>query len=95
MTEKGIEFESVNYLEHPPSAEELKRLLRAAGVKPRNALRTKEAAYKQYVGDRDLSDDELIRIMAAHPEIIQRPIVVRGSRAVLARPANRLDDLEI
>jgi len=53
----------------------------------------KEAAYKQYVADKDLSDAELLQVMAAHPELIQRPIVVRGGKAVLARPVENLSNL--
>jgi arsenate reductase len=95
LTEQGAEFESVNYLEHPLTAQELKRLLRSAGLSPRDALRTKEAAYKSYVADKDLADDQLIEIMAAHPELIQRPIVVHGDKAVLARPVQKLSELDI
>jgi len=85
----------VNYLEHPLSAIELKKILRAGGLKPQDALRTKEERYKKLVAGKDLSDDELIRIMAANPELIQRPLVVRGRKAVLARPVERLKDLGI
>lgn len=95
MTEKGVEFETVNYLERPLSAPELKRLLRSAGLSPRDVLRTKEPACRELVGGKKLSDDQLIAIMAAHPEIIQRPIVARGEKAVLARPVERLKDLGI
>jgi arsenate reductase (glutaredoxin) len=58
-------------------------------------LRTKEAAYKSYVADKELTDDQLIGIMAAHPELIQRPIVVYGDKAVLARPVQKLSELGI
>jgi arsenate reductase (glutaredoxin) len=85
----------VNYLEHPLSAIELKKILRAAGLKPAEALRTNEDKYKKLVAGKDLSDDELIRIMAANPEIIQRPLVVKGGKAVLARPVERLGDLGV
>jgi arsenate reductase (glutaredoxin) len=85
----------VNYLEHPLSAIELKKILRAGGLKPQDAVRTKEEQYKNLVAGKDLSDDELIRIMAANPELIQRPLVVRGRKAVLARPVERLKDLGI
>lgn len=96
LTAKGIEVQSVDYVKRDPlSAGELERLLRSAGLKPQEALRTKEDAYRQYVAGRNLSDDELIEVMAKHPELIQRPIVVRGSRAVLARPVEKLSELGI
>jgi arsenate reductase (glutaredoxin) len=95
LTAQGVEFESVNYIEHPLSAEELKGLLRRAGLKPDDVLRTKESAYGEFVAGRDLSDDALLNIMAAHPELLQRPIVARGGKAVLARPVGNLKKLGI
>ena len=74
---------------------ELKKILRAAGLKPQDAVRTKEEQYKKLVSGKDVSDDELLRIMAAHPEIIQRPLVVKGGKAVLARPVENLDKLGV
>jgi arsenate reductase (glutaredoxin) len=68
-------------------------LLRQAGLRPQNVIRTKEPAYKQYVADKELSDAELLQVMAAHPELIQRPIVVKGEKAVLARPVENLKNL--
>ena len=93
MTEKGVRFEAVDYTKEPLSAATLKRLLHAASIGPRDALRTNEAAYKQFVAGKDLDDDELISVMVAHPELIQRPIVARGDKAVLARPAENLKKL--
>ncbi len=85
----------MNYLEHPLNADELKKILRAGGLEPMDVVRTKEDKYKKLVAGKDLPDDELIRIMAANPEIIQRPLVVRGKKAVLARPVERLKDLGV
>ena len=85
----------MDYTKQPLTASALKKLLRSAGLKPMDAMRTKEAAYKQLVADKKLTDDQLIRLMAEHPELIQRPLVARGSRVVLARPLERLSDLGI
>ena len=64
------------------------------GIKPRELLRTGEAVYKELgLGSREPSDDELIRLMTQHPELIQRPIVERGPRAVLGRPVERVREL--
>ena len=90
-----MEFESVNYIKDPLSAEELKGLLRRAGLRPNDVLRTKEDAYRELVAGKNLSDGELLKIMATHPELIQRPIVVRGEEAVLARPVANLSKLGI
>jgi arsenate reductase len=64
------------------------------GLKPRELLRTKEEIYKTLrLGERQLSDDEIVDAMIAHPDLIQRPIVENGSRAILARPAERLREI--
>ena len=95
MTEQGVEFETVNYIKDPLSPDELKDLLRRAGLKPHDVLRTKEPAYRELIAEKNLTDADLLKIMAAHPELIQRPIVVRGEKAVLARPVENLSKLKI
>jgi len=95
LTEKGVDFETVNYTEKKLSADELKKLLSQAGLAPKDVLRTNEDAYRHHVAGKDLTDEQLIRVMTEHPEIIQRPIVVAGDKAVLARPVERLDELGI
>lgn len=78
----------------PPSAAELGALVRALGVKPRDLLRTKDAAYEELgLAKGRHSDAQLLELMAAHPGLIQRPIVVRGSRAVVARPLDKLREI--
>ena len=95
MTEKGVEFEAINFFEQPMTADLLKQLLRSAGLKPSEALRTNDAVYKEKVAGKTLGDEELIRLMVKHPELIQRPLVVKGKKAVLARPAEKLTELGI
>jgi arsenate reductase len=88
LTERGIDFERVDYHVEPLSEDEIRALLRKAGVGPREVLRAKESEYKALRGDE--SDDELIALMAKHPALLQRPIVEVGDRAVLARPPERV-----
>lgn len=95
MTAKGIDFQIVNYLEEPPSENELRELLHRARLRPQDAIRTNEAAYREHVAGQSLSDEQLVRIMAEHPELIQRPIVVRGKKAVLARSPDKLAEIDI
>jgi len=95
LAEKGVEFETVNYIEKPLSASALGDLLKQAGLKPSDVLRTKEESYRKHVAGKNLSDEKLLAVMAAHPELIQRPIVVRDGKAVLARPVARLSGLGI
>ena len=64
------------------------------GIKPRALLRTSEAVYRELgLGKKELSDDELIALMVMHPDLIQRPIVERGDRAVLGRPPENIKSL--
>ena len=95
MTEKGIEFEQVDYTKNRLSAKELGQLLKQAELKPQDAIRKNEAAYGEHVAGKNLSDEQLVRVMAEHPELIQRPIVVRGNKVVLARPVEKLGELGI
>jgi arsenate reductase (glutaredoxin) len=90
-----MDYRAINYLDEPPSAAALKQLLSRAGLTPQAAIRTNEEAYRKYVAGRSLSDEQLFQVMAEHPELIQRPIVVRGDKAVLARPVERLAELGI
>ncbi len=87
LTERGIDFESVEYHVTGVSEDELRTLLRKMGAGPREVLRTREPLVKELgLDDLKVSDDELIAAMVAHPVLVQRPIVVHGDRAVLARP---------
>lgn len=87
LQEHGVEPEIVLYLEQPPSAKQLQELLKKLGIGPRQLLRKGEAEYKDNGLDAaTLSDTQLIAAMVAHPKLIERPIVVKGARAVLGRP---------
>ena len=95
LTERGIDFDRVEYHVEGLSEEKLRELLRKGGMRPADVLRRREplVADLGLDGDELPSDDELIRLMAEHPQIVQRPIVERGDRAVLARPVERVLDL--
>lgn len=91
LKDAGVPFASVNYFTDPIPAATLKTLLGKMGLTARELLRTKEARYKALrLGERELSDAEIIRLMVEFPELIQRPIVEQGPRAILARPADRI-----
>ncbi|HKP91715.1 MAG TPA: ArsC/Spx/MgsR family protein [Thermoleophilaceae bacterium] len=93
LEERGIDFERVNYHVEPLPADKIADLLRKARISPREALRTREPLYSELeLAARDLPDDEIVALMAEHPELLQRPIVERGERAVLARPVELVVD---
>jgi arsenate reductase len=81
----------VNYYTAPLGAEKLRELLAKMGLAPRDLLRTSESLYRELgLGKGEFSDDELVSLMAEHPDLIQRPIVERGPRAVLGRPVENV-----
>jgi arsenate reductase (glutaredoxin) len=87
LEERGIAPRIVEYLNTPPSAAQLKTILKKLGLKPRDLLRKSEPLYAELgLKDRDLDDDALIALMVANPILIERPIVVSGKRAAIGRP---------
>jgi arsenate reductase (glutaredoxin) len=89
VTERGYDTELIKYLETPPSETELRALLKKLGMKPLELIRTGESVFKEQYAGRVLSDEECIHAMLAHPVLIERPIVVRGNKAIVARPAEK------
>ncbi len=87
LRDKGVEPIIVEYLDTPPSADEMKNILALLGMAPRDLMRKKEAPYAAAgLGEENLSTEALIEAMRADPILIERPIVVSGTTAVLGRP---------
>lgn len=87
LQERGVEPDQVLYLDSPPSVTELRELLSKLGMAPRQLLRKGEEAYKTLsLADENLSDSALLKAMSENPKLIERPIVVKGDKAVLGRP---------
>jgi len=87
LEERGIEPQIVRYLDDPPDAATLKRLLGALGMTARVLMRAKEPVCAELgLDDPARTDDEIIDAMTRHPILIERPIVVSGERAALGRP---------
>ena len=94
LKESGVNFESVNYYTDPIPKAKLKELLRKMGISASGLLRTKEEIYtKLKLAEKKLSEDELIDFMVQYPDLIQRPIVEKGEKAILARPPERLKEI--
>jgi len=94
LRESGVPFEKVNYYVEPLSKKKLTDLVRKMNLKPRELLRKSEPIYKELgLANRELSDTELIALIVEHPDLLQRPIVERGDRAVLGRPTENVKAL--
>ena len=94
LKDAGVDFEAVDYYTDPIPRPKLEELIRKMRITPRQLLRTKEADYRALgLADATVTDALIIDAMVAHPDLIQRPIVEKGSRAILARPAERLKEI--
>ena len=90
LDEQGVDAEEVRYLEQAPTRAELERVMRLLGIDdPRQMMRTGEDVYKE-LKLKDASSNELLDAMAANPILIERPIVIKGNKAVIARPPERV-----
>ena len=92
LTEKGIDFEKVEYLIDPPSREKLAELVKKMNGSARDIVRSKEPEYKE-LGVDSMTDDQILDTIAQHPNLLQRPIVEIDDRAIVARPAERVNEI--
>ena len=94
LEERGIDFDRVDYHVEPLSEDRIRELVRKTGRPAQELFRAREPVYRELgLGAREVSDDEAIALMAQHAELMQRPVVVKGDRAVLARPVERVNEL--
>ncbi len=85
ITEKEQDIEIIKYLETPPTAEELKKILQQLNWNPIQLVRTKESIWTENYKNKKLSDDQIIQAMVENPILIERPIVVKGNKAIIGR----------
>lgn len=93
VAEAGVAVEVIPYLDAPLTAPELQDLLRKLGMRPSELLRRGEALFTERYGGRELTEEEAFAALLAHPILMERPIAVRGERAVVARPPERVKAL--
>lgn len=93
LESQNKEFTIINYLENPPSVSELKDILKLLGIAPMELMRKGEDVFKESVKDKNLSDEELIVLMHENPILIQRPIIIRGDKAVIARSEEAISSI--
>lgn len=93
IAERGYKAEVVEYLKEPPSKQELRSLLKKLGKQPEDIVRKGEDVFKEQYAFRTLTTEEWLDALIEHPILIERPIVVRGDKAVVARPPEKVLDL--
>jgi polyphosphate kinase len=93
LEEKGFDLEIKKYMKEGISEAELKEIIQKTGKKPFELVRTQEEEYKTNYKEKELSDDEWIKILSENPKLLQRPVVVNGDKAVLANPPEAVEEI--
>ena len=93
LEHSGVEFEIIKYLETPPTFEELEALIEKLGINPIELIRKKEKLWLENFKNKEFSIEEIIEIMVANPILIERPIVINGNKAVIARPTEKISEI--
>ncbi|WP_338408683.1 arsenate reductase (glutaredoxin) [uncultured Flavobacterium sp.] len=93
LEESGQNFEVVTYLNDVPSFDELKSIIKKLNIKPIELVRRKEKNWTENFKNLKMSDDEIIRAMISNPILIERPIVINGEKAVVARPLEKANTI--
>jgi arsenate reductase len=93
LKEAGIEPKVIEYMKAVPSEKQMELLIMKLGVKAEDLLRRKEPLFKERYATLRLNEHEWVQVMRENPELIERPIVVRNSKAVIGRPLELIEDL--
>ena len=94
LKEAGVDFNAVDYYVNPIPKSKLKELIKKMGIGAAELLRTKEEIYKKLgLAAKAFSEEKIVDLMVEHPDLIQRPIVEKGNKAILARPAERIKEI--
>lgn len=92
LEEGNVDSEIRNYLKDAPSISELKELLKKLGMKPEELVRKNERIYKENFADKEYSEDEWLEILHNNPRLIERPIIVKGDKAIIGRPPEKVNE---
>jgi arsenate reductase (glutaredoxin) len=93
LEKTGKEYSVVKYLDTPLTKIEIKDLLQKLGIKPIELVRHKEDIWKEHFADKKLNNTQIISALAKYPQLIERPIIVNGDKAIIARPAEQLNEI--
>ncbi|WP_310556745.1 arsenate reductase (glutaredoxin) [Flavobacterium sp.] len=93
LENSNIEFEIVNYIKNIPTADELKTILQKLNIPAIELVRKKEAIWIEKYKTKKLSENEIIQAMIEHPNLIERPIIISGNKAIIARPTEKINEI--
>jgi arsenate reductase len=94
FVESGVDFEKVNYYIEPFSKTKLKSLVKKMKMNPSEILRKNEKIYKELkIREKNFSEDQILDLMIKYPDLVQRPIIEKEKKAILARPTERIKEL--
>lgn len=94
LEENGVDFDKVNYYIEPFKKNQLQQLLKKANLKPSEVLRKRAKEYKELgFKDKKFTESQILNYLVQYPDLLERPIVEKGAKAVLARPIDKVDEL--
>lgn len=93
LQDQNLEIEIRNYVQNPLTYNELKDIIKLLNIKPIDLVRTKETLWKEQFKNLQLTDEQIIEAMITYPQLIERPIVVNGNKAVIARPTSKIAEI--
>lgn len=93
LDDKKVEYDIVEYLKNVPTKDELAKIIEMLGIRPEELIRKGESDFKDNFIGKKLTNNEWIEAMIRFPKLIERPIVIKNNKAVIARPADRIDEL--
>ena len=93
LDDRQISYEVIKYMDEPMTFDEVDELVALAGFHTLDLIRTNEKIWKEEFADKELDDNELIYAIIEYPQLLQRPIVINGDKGVIARPAEKIQEI--
>lgn len=93
LQNQKVGYTVVKYLDEPLSVDELGKIIKRLGIPPSDLIRKNESIWKENYKGKELSDEQLINLMIQHPQLMERPIVINGNKAVIGRPPQHILDI--
>ena len=90
LQDQGVEFETIEYLKTPPTQKEIQTLLKMLGMKAEDIVRKRESLFKEKFADKKLTEEQWITVLSENPILIERPIIVKGNKAIIGRPPEKV-----